>query len=136
MAKWELFDFVTDTTVELEINPESADIGGIERSLSEVGSTAPDGQRILFEGKRAPRTMSFSGVGVSQEHYEMLDQWAEKNYQIRLTDDLDRVFWIYITGFSPTRRKTSAGGLAGESITTNHWIFDYTLEATVLDWSS
>ena len=41
------------------------------------------------------------------------------------TDDLGEGFWVYVERFSPTRQKS----------TQFPWHMEYSLEATVLDWS-
>lgn len=136
VVKWEFFDFVTDTTIELEINPSAATMGGTTRSITEQGATSPSGKRILFEGRRSPQTISISGVVLTQDQYEVLLGWSEKNYQFKLTDDLLREYWVYIVNFSPNRRSTKVGSMAGESSSPLLWLSDYNIEMRVLDWSS
>lgn len=126
MTKWEFYDFVTDTAIDLEINPSEVDMGGVTKTITEAGTTSPKGQRILFEGRREPQVMAFTGVILTQEQYEVFEDWSNKNYQFRLTDDLGRIYWIYITNFSPSRRRNP----------TVRWLADYNIDVTVLDWSS
>ena len=125
MAKWEFFDHVTNVNVPLEINPSDVDMGGVQRTISETSASSPTGKRILFEGRRQPQKMVFTGVTFTKAQYEFFEDWANKNYQIRMTDDLGRQYWIYITRFAPTRRRAF----------NQPWLTDYTMEATVLDWS-
>lgn len=124
MSKWEFFDDVTNTTINLEINPSSVDMGGIQKQITEQGCSAPTGQRILFEGRQQPQVIKISGTVMTKAQYQVFENWANKNYQFRLTDDLNRVYWVYITNFSPTRRRNKE----------YEWLTNYSIEMTVLDW--
>lgn len=126
MAVWEFYDHVTDSTEVLGIDPRDVDMGGIRKRITEQSAASPTGQRLLFEGRRQPQEMSFSGVTLTKAQYIVFKDWSDKNYQIRVTDDLGRVYWLYITKFSPTRKRNP-----GEA-----WLTDYNITATVLDWSS
>lgn len=134
--KWELYDFVTDSTLEFEINPSDAKMPGIARNITEQGTTSPSGNRILFEGRRSPQTISISGVVLTQDQYEVLETWSNKRYQLKLTDDLLREYWVYIKEFSPTRRSTKIGSVSGGLSSKLSWLADYSIEMEVLDWSS
>lgn len=125
MTKWILEDLVTTDTITLEINPSSAKMGGYRKSLTEQAGCSPTGQRILFQGRNEPQTLSLSGVIFSEGQYNTLLDWSQKNYQFKLTDDLNRDWWIYITSFRPKRRRDIG----------NRWLVNYDIEATVLDWS-
>jgi hypothetical protein len=68
--------------------------------------------------------MTFSGTILTENEYNALIQWADERKQVRLTDDLGRQFWIYITSFVPTRQLKR----------NSPWFFTYNAEATILDW--
>ena len=135
MAKWEFYDFVTDSTYTMELNPQQVNMGGVTKTISERGASSPTGKRILFEGRREPQVISFDGVIFNKDEYVRFENLANKNYQVRLTDDLGRVYWVYVTNFSPGRRKTSYAALAGQQSSIGTWLADYSIECTVLDWS-
>ena len=135
MAKWEFYDFVTDSTYTMELNPGQVDMGGVQKQISERAASSPTGKRIVFEGRRQPQTISFSGVIFNKDEYVRFEGLANKNYQVRLTDDLGREYWVYVTNFSPSRRKTSYAALAGEQAALGTWLCDYSIDCTIVDWS-
>lgn len=126
MTKWEFYDHVTGDTINLEVNPSDVSMTDITRSVSQQGTTSPTGKRVMFEGRRAPQTMTLDGVTFTKGQYQTFAHWANKNYQFRLTDDLGRVFWVYVTRFAPNRRANFY----------QPWLADYSIEVTVLDWAS
>lgn len=126
VVKWEFHDHVTDTTIELELNPQEVEMGGINKKITEKPTSSPTGQTIMFEGLSEPQVISISGVTLTEAQYKVFESWAQKNYQFRMTDDLSRVYWVYITAFNPSRRTNGY----------YPWLADYSISFTVLDWST
>lgn len=124
--KWTLEDTVTapGSPIQLEINPDSVDFTGQENNISTGVSSAPFGQKLVFQGRQSPKRMQFSGTVLSEAQFKTLEAWSNKEYQFKLTDDLSRVFWIYITSCTFDRR-----------VNKENWLASYTINATVLDWS-
>lgn len=119
---WVLFDPIANETLSLPINPNSGGSPARRKTLSTRTTTA--GQALYFEGADEPRTFSVQGVILTQDHYEDLDRWVdEKHHQIRVTDDLGRVFWVYLVSFEPERVRKPF----------NPWYHTYTLQYTELD---
>ena len=122
---WEFYDPAEDITYYWPINPNAGGYPQRSKSIAYSATVAPDGQTVAFEGRDAPMSFSFSGVILSQEQFEAMTLWYEKRNQIRLTDDLDRQFWIYIKTFSAERQRSQS----------HPWKHSYNVEAILLDWA-
>ena len=123
MAQWTLTDNSTGTPVVLtfDINPYKFDPPGRSASLTTETTTAPNGQRIMFQGYDRAATSSFTGHVISQSFYTSLNTWKDKGYPMTLTDDQGNTWTVIITGWKWTRLKR-----------TNMWAYEYTAEVTVL----
>ena len=126
--RWRIYDPVTLEDVELPLNPSEARLPAVKKAITTSKTSAPtgEGRIIVTEGIDEPLTLGFTGVMLTLEHYEFLFDLAyNKRYQVRLTDDWGRVWWIYITSLEPTRGKHRP----------SHPFFQrYTMDALVLDW--
>lgn len=119
---WELYDPIADETYLLHINPDAGGSPTRRKTLSTRTTTA--GKALYFQGSPEPRTFEASGTMLSEAHYNELDRWVEeKNHQVRLTDDLGRVFWIYLVALVPSRVRKGS----------HPWFHTYSLEYTELD---
>lgn len=123
VVRWQFFDPVLDETLTMELNPNSGGSPSFDKTITEEATTAPDGQTIIFEGQDPPQKLEWSGVILTQTHYEAYATWYQKRRQIKLTDDLGREFWIYITSFAPKRVRKR----------TVPWFHEFTCRATILD---
>lgn len=124
MAKWQFYDPIATQTYTFEISPDSATMGGFKRNLNIVATSAPNGAAVKFEGRKNPEHIRFSGTLLTQEQYDALNLWAEKHYQIRITDDLNRQFWVYMISFSPSRQ-----------LSLSRWRHSWSAEGIKLDWT-
>lgn len=126
VVRWEFFDGSISETYTWEINPREGGSPQYEKNIIYENTSAPSGKTLIFEGQDRPAELEWSGVILSQAHYDTLLTWFEKRRQIRLTDDLGRVMWIYITAFLPTRKRAVG----------RPYKHEYTMRATILDWVS
>lgn len=119
---WVLFDPIGNETLLLPINPDAGGSPARRRTVTSTATTA--GKMLHFEGEAEPRIFEASGTILAQAHYEALDRWfRDKKHQVRVTDDLGRVFWVLLLTFTPTRvRKAS-----------RPWYHNYTLTYVELD---
>jgi len=124
--RWRLYDPVLDIEYTLAINPLDLDGPSYDKTITYENTSAPDGQTVIFEGQDAPQKIGGSGTILEQAHYDAWVLWFEKRRQIRLTDDLGRVLWIYITSFKPKRKRSREFP----------WRHEFTFEATILDWET
>ena len=123
MAQWTLTDNSTGSPVVLtfDINPYKFDPPGRQANLATQTTTAPNGQRIMFQGYDKAPTASFTGHTISQSFFTSLNTWKDKGYPLMLTDDQGSTWAVLITGWRWTRLKR-----------TNQWAYEYTAEVTVL----
>lgn len=124
VTRWIFEDPSASETYTWEINPRDGGSPQYEKTINYQNTTAPDGKTVIFEGLDKPLELEWSGVILSQDHYETLIEWFEKRRQIKLTDDLGRIYWVYITAFLPSRRRAVG----------RPYKHDYTMKATVLSW--
>lgn len=103
VQKWTFFDPNGSTTATFLINPNEGGTPSRRRNIAYVNTAAPDGRTLMFEGRRDPNAIEFSGVILESAQIDMFNTWFEKGNQIRMTDDLGRSFWIVILEFTPKR---------------------------------
>lgn len=121
MVKWQLWDGAS--TYVFEVNPNEGGSLTRRKNITDKATSAIDGKTILMEGRPDPAVYEFSGTVFDQNQFLALESWFSKSKQIRVTDDLGRQFWIYMTDFQPRRRRSA----------TRQWLHDYTIRALVLD---
>lgn len=124
VVKWVFYDPVTLDEYTFDINPNDGGTPERRKTITYENTAAPGGKTLVFEGRDEPETISFSGTILEEEQYNALVSWFDKRHQIRVTDDLNRQQWIYITQFSARRRRSYQ----------HPWKHDYDVQATVLDW--
>lgn len=124
VVRWR-FDDPSDSSFHVfEINP---DAGGSPSYIKNVGyqnTVAPGGKTLIYEGADQPQTLEFSGNILSQDEFNAFITWFNKRHQIKLTDDLGRQMYIYITEFTPKRVRASLFP----------WRHTYDVKATVISW--
>jgi hypothetical protein len=81
------------------------------------------GLNLIHEGPDAQMTFSFSGRLYNTTDAFIMTIWAFKHYPILLTDDLGRVFKIFILEYQPSRVPRRR----------NTKMVDYTLSGIVLE---
>jgi hypothetical protein len=124
VVRWTFWDPVAAQTYEFELNPVEGGSPPYKKKVSYENTSAPDGKVLIYEGQDETQTMQWSGVILTQEHFEQYVDWWHLRRQLRLTDDLGRQFWVYITAFEPTRVKAFS----------HPWKHRYTVTAMILDW--
>lgn len=124
VVRWTFYDPIEVETYTFEINPNEGGSPSYKKTVGNQSTSAPDGKTLLFEGQDEVQTLQWSGVILTQAHYDKYVEWWQKRRQIRLTDDLGRQYWIYLTSFEPTRRRAA----------TRPWKHDFNATATILDW--
>lgn len=103
VVRWTFQDLQTDEVWTFPFNASEGGTPKESKSIDIQSSTGINAQPILFEGPRKPKTGTFSGTTITQEHHEKFKEWFTKPYPIRFTDDLHRVFDIVIQDYDPTR---------------------------------
>ncbi len=121
--RWKFYDAIGNIEITLPINPKEGGSPSYKKNIQTQATTAPNGNTIIFEGQDEVKTYEWSGVILEQSHYQLLVTWFEKRRQIRITDDLNRVIWVYITEFTPKRQMSYQ----------YPWKHEYSLRALKLD---
>jgi hypothetical protein len=96
----------TEGTVEfMSLNPNEGASPTYTKTITKETTTAPGGQRavLIYEGADPPVDFSFSGAILTREQYEFLEIAWSKRHLLLLTDDLGRVFTLYLVSFNPKR---------------------------------
>lgn len=122
MARWRFDDPTDGSSYTFEMSPKEGGSPGYTKKVESQTTAAPDGSVILMEGRDEVRELEFNGIIRTEAHYTAMVTWFTKRHAIELTDDLDRVFRIYITEFRPTRKRAA----------TAPWKHDYSVRATVI----
>lgn len=120
--RWRFDDPVTAESYTFEMSPNDGGSPDFGKTITQQGTSAPGNGNILFEGQDPPQSIDFSGVVLTESHYDAMVHWFTKRHVIMVTDDLGRQFFIYITGFSPKRKRSA----------TKPWKHEYTVKATVI----
>lgn len=120
--RWVLTDATNSSSYQLHVNPNAGGTPSLTKSITYEASAAPDGATLAFEGRDSPRKIEVSGVILEQAHLEALELWAAKRHPVTLTDDLARVFDVYIESFEPTRVRKG----------NNPWYHTYSLKMLVV----
>jgi hypothetical protein len=126
VVRWQFFDPVGSVTYQFELNPNDGGSPSYDKRINYENTSAPDGKTLIFEGRDEVQKLEWSGVILTQAHYDAYVTWWEKRRQIKVTDDFGRQFWIYLTSFKPTRR------IRGQRV--YPWRHDYSITATIVSW--
>lgn len=122
---WVLTDLsmATPTTYSWEVNPKELSIPR-RKNISYANTAAPGGRVLAYEGRDEARKLTYSGTILTEEQYNNLTEWFEKRNLLRLTDDLDREFGVYILSFDVQRVRS----------TRYPWRHSYSGEMLLIDW--
>jgi hypothetical protein len=124
VVRWQFQDLTLLETYTFPVNPKDGFTPGVQKNITRSSTVAPDGLTLVWEGTDKPQDVKWSGVILTQAHLDAFTLWAQKRHQIEVTDDLGRVFIIYIESFVPTR-----------AYKTNYpWRHTYEITATIVDW--
>lgn len=109
-----------------EINPNQGGSPQVSKNMNIVYNVGPNRGGIIQEGQSTAPILSFSGVLITQSHYEALETWFDKRVLIELTDDLGRTFRGVFSAFSPERVRKPY----------NPWYHTYQAQFTVFGYKN
>lgn len=121
---WQFYDPQTAENYSFTVNPAEGGTPTRKKNITKIKTTAWNAKPLLFEGADEPLQFAWSGVLLTQEQLQAYITWFNKRTQVRLTDDLGRVFYLYIIKFAPKRERAAH----------HPWKFSYAAEAIALDW--
>jgi len=125
VVRWTFTDDVLSQSYTVPINPNQGGTPNFVKTLTRRNTAGPNGDILTFEGRDQAETLNFSGIIVDEEHLDAFLTWFDKEYQIKITDDLSREYWVYINNFAITRswmRRSKA----------RH---EFTMSCTILNWT-
>lgn len=88
-----------------EINPNDGGSPNITKNFTQNVNVGPNHVGIIMEGQFSGPTLSFSGVILTQSHYEALETWFDRRVTLDLFDDLGRQFRGVFSSFAPKRTR-------------------------------
>lgn len=91
-----------------DINPNDGGSPMVTKQLNIVQNTGPNRVNIIQEGGSEAPVLDFSGVILTQEHYEAIEGWYNKRVLILMTDDLGRQFYGTFSKFNPKRQRRAS----------------------------
>lgn len=126
VTRWTFDDEVDDESYTFAVNPREVNSPGVEKSILYTATAAPDGKVVLAQGRPVPTVITASGVLHTEAEYNAFVTWANKQHQVKLTDDIDREMWVYITKFAAQRIRSAI----------IPWKHSYELVCSFLDWAA
>lgn len=111
---------------ELNINPNEGGSPSIQKQFAISSNLGPNRGAIVQEGQSTPAEMSFSGVILTQEHFEALEMWFDKRIMIEIVDDLGRTFRGIFSTWNPSRVRRAF----------NPWYHTYQATFTVVGYKT
>lgn len=123
VVRWTLYDPVLSETWTMQVNPNDGGTPDNAKTVNYTNTAAPDGKALVYEGRDAVQALDWTGIILTQEHYDTYIHWFAKRRQVLLTNDLGIQTWIYLTKFTPKRKRAVQAP----------WKHEYTVSAIVLD---
>jgi hypothetical protein len=124
VVRWRFDDPVSLASYVFEINPNDGGSPDFQKNFSYANTSAADGKTLIYEGRDKAQKFDFSGVILSQAHYDAFVEWWDKRYQVKITDDLGREFYVIIESFTPTRKRSAL----------YPWKHDFKVSATIVNY--
>lgn len=119
---WRFFDGSTEYV--LPVNPSQASMYKIEKLITAQQTIS--GRTIYYEGRPQITSISFSGVILEEDQLRAFESWFQLRKQIRITDDLNQSYWVYLLSFQPKRVNK----------VDTPWYHEYSAEAKILNRGS
>jgi len=99
-----------------------------QRLVTTKGTTAVDGQVLLWEGATEPTNWEFGGAILNAAHYEALRSWVyDKPGRMFLWDHFGRRYDLVFKEFKPEAERMKVG---------RYWYHGYTITALVVSISA
>lgn len=123
-VRWTFTEPISGDSWVVPINPNEMDAPARPRNMSYAYGSKWGQDRIrAMDRTTSPPTWSFSGVLLTQEHYDSLLEWSKKLAVVQIADHLGRTFEVVITQFDPIERLPTAN---------RPWRADYTMTCLLL----
>jgi len=131
VLRWRLQDPANPTDAyTFPQNPNRMTSPFPSRLVTTKGTTAVDGQVLMWEGPTEPQSWSFGGPIKNAAHYEALRSWVyDRQGRLFLWDHFGRRYVVILKTFKPETEgpaKRQPG---------RYWFHDYTIDALVVSIS-
>lgn len=104
VVRWRFYEKANmANTYTWEVNPNAGGSPGTEKAMTQNVTTGPRRTGILQEGQYSPPSISFSGVILTQAHYEAMEDWFTRRVLLEMRDDLGRRFVGVFSSWQPER---------------------------------
>lgn len=113
-------------TWTFDINPNEGGSPSVTKAMTISQNQGPRRGIILQEGHQSPPVVAFSGIILTQQHYETLEFWYSKRVLLDMVDDLGRTFRGVFASFEPTRTRRAF----------NPWFHTYTAQFQVTAYTN
>lgn len=114
VLKWKFVDpsdpdpLTNNYTFEWSPNTQTSPFA--KRNITFLGTTATNGQPLMWEGQREPMEMTFGGAIPNRAQYEALRKWVyDRNGRMFIYDHFGRRMTVLFTGFDPTPPERARG---------------------------
>lgn len=109
-TRWVLSDPATAETWTMPINPDSMTSPWQGKTLKNASANRAGlhRPRTFMSTPSTPVTWEWSGVIRSKQHHDDLLYWAQKDYEVQVTDHLGRTWEVAMNQFIPEDRKPMA----------------------------
>lgn len=108
VVRWKFYDPNTLEQYTVPINPDSVTDPSRKKNIVEQPTVAQGGAMLLMEGRQAASVMEFSGAILTQAHHDAFNAWFDKDYPVKITDDLGVEQWVFITEYTPKRQRNAS----------------------------
>lgn len=88
-----------------EVNPNDGGSPQVQKNMTILQSSGPNRMNLVMEGNSTVPTIAFSGVILTQAHYQAMELWFDRRVLIRLLDDLNRTFYGVFSKWTPKRSR-------------------------------
>jgi hypothetical protein len=130
VVRWVFNDYrsqgLSPYTYTVAINPNEGGSPTVQKNMTALSNVGPSRGAILQEGQSSAPELTFSGVILTQAHYEALEYWFDKRIAIEITDDLGRKFRGVFSRWEPSRTRRAF----------NPWYHTYSAGFTVAGYKS
>lgn len=110
-------------------NPKTMTSPFPDKAITMKGTTAVDGQTLMWEGMSQPASWSFGGAIKDAAHYEAMRAWVyDRQGRLFVWDHFGRRLIVVLKKFNPSPAEKMRIG--------RYWYHTYTIDAVVIAISS
>ncbi len=126
VQRWKFKDVASTAEAVLPINPNEMSSPYYGKNITSYGTGVLWGTERLRAFQAPPQILevTWSGVILAKDHYDLLLAWQIARKTVRVTDHLERTFDVIIKSFDPVERLPTAR---------HDWRANYTMTVLLLE---